>query len=71
MMNTCNQTQAQQQAGHTKLTAVSVYSNGRQRNIFMMLEHDENGKAVLPEGALNRILDSINCRMRGQTFTVY
>lgn len=71
MMQNAAQIQAQQQAGHTKLTAVSVYSNGRHHNTFLMLRHDEKGKAIMPEGILNRILDSINCRMRGQTFTVF
>ena len=36
-----------------------------------MLKHDEKGKAILPTDVLDRILDSINCRMRGQTFTVF
>lgn len=71
MMQNATQIQAKQQAGHTKLTAVSVYSNGRQHNTFLMLKHDEKGKAILPTDVLDRILDSINCRLRGQTFTVY
>lgn len=64
------QIQTRDQAGHTKLTAVTIGHGRRKLTAFVPLLHNERGQAVLPEPVLNRMLDDVGCRMRGQTFTV-
>ena len=62
------QIQQQDLAGKTKLTAVSIYSNGRTHQAFVMCKHDSNGKAILPESTLLGL--AANFRLRsGQTFS--
>ena len=62
--------QAKDQAGHTKLTLVTMGHGRRKLTAFVPLMHNEKGQAVLPEAVMNRMLDDIGCTMRGQTFTV-
>jgi hypothetical protein len=57
------------QAGHTKLTAVTIGHGGRRRQFFVMLEHDERGAARLPHSVLTKILNDAGVR-RGDTYTV-
>lgn len=69
-MQTIKDIQAEQMAGHTKLTAVSVYSNGCRTAAFMPMKHDAQGRAVMHEDQLNALLTKVNCTMRGQTYSV-
>ena len=64
------QIQKRDQAGHTKLTLVSIGHGRRKITAFVPLLHNEQGQAVLPEPVMNRMLDDIGCTMRDQTFTV-
>lgn len=61
--------QARDQAGHTKLTAVTIGHGRRKITAFVPLRHDAQGRAVLPAAVMDRMLDDLNV-MRGQTFTV-
>ena len=61
--------QKQELAGKTKLTAVTIGHGGRRLQFFATLQHDSKGNAILPEATLNKALDTLGCRMRGQTFT--
>jgi len=61
--------QQEQQAGHTKLTAVNIYASpGRRRTFFVPLLHNDKGQAILPEATLNRLLDEMRVR-RGDTYS--
>ena len=62
--------QQQDQAYHMKLTAVTIGHGPRRIQFFAMLQHNDKGEAILPQDLLNRQLDKIGCRMRGQTYTV-
>jgi len=60
--------QREDQAGHTKLTAVTM-GHGRHRlQAFVYLKHDADGKAVLPRATLDTMLDDLHVR-RGDAFT--
>lgn len=61
--------QQQDQAGHTKLTAVTIGHGTHKRQFFVMLEHDARGAAKLPISVLNKLLDKAGVR-RGDTYTV-
>jgi hypothetical protein len=61
--------QASQQAGYTKLTAVNIYSNGRQHTFFAPLVHNEQGEAILPLSVLNRELRRLRVE-RGQSYSI-
>lgn len=61
--------QAEQQAGHTKLTAVNIYSNGRRNTFYAHLFHNERGEAILPVAILDRELRRLNVR-RGDTYSI-
>ncbi len=62
------ETQRKELANKTKLTAVSVsVSPSRQHTAFVMVKHDNNGKAILPVAYLDRILRDIRS---GTTITV-
>lgn len=63
------QIQRQNQADHTKLTAVTIGHGGRKVTAFVELWHNERGEAVLPMGTLDRLLDQARVR-RGDTYTV-
>lgn len=52
-------TQQEQQAGHTKLTAVSIECRGKVHNFFLHLRHDEKGRAFIPQDVLIRLLDKV------------
>lgn len=56
-------------AGKTKLTAVTIGHGGRKRQFFLMLEHDSKGAAKLPMSTLDKLLDRAGVR-RGDTYTV-
>ena len=61
--------QRKDQAGHTKLTAVTM-GHGRHRlQAFVYLKHDANGKAVLPRATLDTMLDDLHVQ-RGDAYTV-
>lgn len=63
---------AKQQAemsGHTKLTAVTLYYNGKRTQHFLMLRHNDKGEAILPVAALDKILSERGVR-RGDTYSV-
>ena len=62
--------QKKDQAGHTKLTLVSIGHGRRKITAFVPLMHDTNGRARLPTETMDKMLDDIGCIMRGQTFTV-
>lgn len=64
------QVQQRDQAFTTKLTAVTIGHGSRRIQFFAMLQHNNKGEAILPQELLNRQLDKIGCRMRGQTYTV-
>ena len=68
-MKTVHDTQANQQAGYTKMTAVTIYHNGKKHQFFPMLHHNERGEAVLPAHILDRELNRLNVQ-RGSTYTV-
>ena len=60
--------QREDQAGHTKLTAVTM-GHGRHRlQAFVYLRHDADGKAILPRATLDTMLDDLHVR-RGDAFT--
>ena len=61
--------QQQDQAHHTKLTAVTLGHGRNKVQFFAMLHHDEKGQAKLPHTLLDQQLNRIGCTMRGQTFT--
>ena len=63
------QIQAAQQAGHTKLTAVNIYFNGKRRTFYARLVHNERGEAILPTHILDRELNRLHVQ-RGQTYSV-
>jgi hypothetical protein len=54
-------------AGKTKLTAVTIGHGTQRHQFFVRLKHDSKGKAILPSETLNQILSSLR---RGDTFTV-
>lgn len=56
-------------AGKTKLTAVTIGHGGHKRQFFVMLEHDSRGAAKLPQAVLDKLLDQTGVR-RGDTYTV-
>lgn len=66
---TSKHVQASQQAGHTKLTAVNIYSNGRRNTFYAHLVHNERGEAILPVAILDRELRRLNVR-RGETYSI-
>lgn len=51
--------QREQQAGHTKLTSVSIWCKGKTHNIFVMARHDAQGRAYIPQEQWIRILDKV------------
>lgn len=53
----------------TKLTLVSVSSNGRQISCFVNLAV-VNGRAVASQQLINNMLSEIGCTNRGQTYSV-
>ena len=54
------------QAGHTKLTLVSM-GHGNNRHVFFIpLLHDSRGRAILPHATLNKVLAGVP---RGTTVT--
>ena len=61
-MKTVHDVQAQQLAGQTKLTAVSIYSNGKKYAFFVQLLHNARGQAILPQHILDRELGKVNAR---------
>lgn len=65
---TCRDTQKADLAGKTKLTAVSMRSRGRAVTRFVMVEHDERGKAMLKPSQLDQVVSTLNLR-RGNTFS--
>jgi hypothetical protein len=58
MMN-ATATQQEQQAGDTKLTAVSMQCNGKTHNFFVMAKHDAKGQAFIPQDQWIRLLDKV------------
>lgn len=57
------------QAGHTKLTAVTIGHGNHKHQFFAMLKHNQDGSAILPQHVLNKALDEAGVQ-RGQTYTV-
>lgn len=66
-MKTCNDIQQQQMAGHTKLTAVTIWSRGCRCTRFLLLHHDNQGRAQLPVSTMDSMLPALS---RGETFSV-
>ena len=60
--------QRKDQAGHTKLTAVTVGHGTHKLQAFVYLKHDADGRAVLPRATLDTMLDDLHVR-RGDAFT--
>lgn len=56
-------------AGKTKLTAVTIGHGSHKRQFFVMLEHDSKGAAKLPMSVLDKILSQAGVR-RGDAYTV-
>lgn len=56
-------------ADKTKLTAVTIGHGRRRIQSFVMLRHDANGAAILPQATLDKLLDQCGVR-RGDTYTV-
>lgn len=54
---------------NTKLTLVSLSSNGRKISCFAHLP-DENGRAVMSPTLLAQLLRQIGCAQRGATYTM-
>ncbi len=52
-------TQQNQQAGHTKLTAVSIACRGKTHVFYLMLRHDAKGQAYLPQETMIHLLDKV------------
>lgn len=50
-------TQKTQQAGRTKMTAVTVRFCGTSKVFFLPLVHNERGEATLPESVREKLLD--------------
>ena len=65
----CKEIQRKDQAGHTKLTLVSIGHGKNRCTAFMRLRHNDAGQAILPQSALNTMLDNLHTR-RGDTYTV-
>jgi len=61
--------QRKDQAGHTKLTAVTMGHGKHKLQAFVYLKHDANGKAVLPRTMLDTMLTNLHTR-RGDAFTI-
>lgn len=68
-MDTVAKVKISQEYGKTKLTAVTISSNGRKKQFFVRLRQKATGGAELPQHMLNKMLDSMNIQ-RGQTYTV-
>jgi len=60
--------QRKDQAGHTKLTAVTIGHGTHKVQAFVNLRHDADGKAVLPRATLDAMLNDLHVR-RGDGFT--
>ncbi len=58
MMN-ATATQQDQQAGYTKLTAVSIWCKGKTHNFFVMARHDAKGQAFIPQDQWISLLDKV------------
>lgn len=43
-------------AGHTKLTAVSIFIHGANKTFYVMLAHNGRGEAILPQNVLDKLL---------------
>ncbi len=52
-----------------KLTMVSITVDGRRKTWFIKLPYI-NGKAVMSESTLNKLLREIGCYSRGHTFSI-
>ncbi len=61
--------QMDDQAGHTKLTAVTLYHNGRHRVFWVMLKHNGQGEAILPMPVLDKLLTQCHVQYGG-TYSV-
>ncbi len=61
--------QQAENAGKTKLTAVTIGHGNHRRQVFVWLEHNSKGEAILPQHILDRLLDQAGVR-RGDTYTV-
>jgi hypothetical protein len=68
-MSDARRIQAEQQAGHTKLTAVTLTATGRFKVFFVHLRYDEKGAARIPDPMLQRMLRQLNVA-RGETYTI-
>lgn len=62
-------TQARDNAGQYKLTAVTIGHGSKKTQFFFNLWHNEKGEAKLPHHMLEKALDSLRVR-RGDTYTV-
>ena len=67
---TVNDVQRRDLAGKTKLTAVTLYHGSHRVQTFQWLNHDSNGKAVLPFNLLSQLQSTVGCARRGDTFSV-
>jgi len=56
-------------AGKTKLTAVTIGHGHYRRQFFVELVHNSKGEAILPQHVLDNLLTQAGVR-RGQTYTV-
>jgi len=61
--------QMDDQAGHTKLTAVTIGTAQGKKQFFVPLQHNARGEAILPMAVLDRLLSQSAVR-RGDTYSV-
>lgn len=61
MQQLSNNRRIQQQdlAGRTKLTAVTVGHGNHKRTIFIQLQHDYDGQAIMPMSSIDKLLSNI------------
>lgn len=55
---------------NTKLTLVSVQYGFRHRAVFLQLPVGNDGKVRADMVFINRLLNEMGCRSRGETYTV-
>jgi len=69
MLSDTRTIQQSENAGKTKLTAVTIGHGRHRHQFFVELEHNSRGEAILPMPILDKILDQAGVR-RGDTYTV-
>lgn len=65
------QVQMDDMAGHTKLTAVSIFIHGAYKTFYVMLHHNGRGEAILPQSMLDKLLIQAGRRDSQQRYGVF